>query len=156
MTTHNNKVESFKKYIADDTSTYGLAVTPEISKSSSEQTQEETTSIRGRSRSKKVNKLTDHQVRINHVSSEKRRREMIRSIYDDLVRMVPGLDPKESRSELIIYMKTMAYMKWLYRKNQRLREQLHPMDIISEEELVQRGLAWELEDDVDLPSPPHE
>lgn len=107
-------------------------------------------------RSKKVNKLSDHQVRVNHVSSEKRRREMIRSTYDDLVEMVPGLEATESRSELIIYLKTMAYLKWLYAKNKRLRDQAQSQGAISEQELLDKGLVWELEDGKDLPSPPQE
>lgn len=107
-------------------------------------------------RAKKINKLSDHQVRVNHVSSEKRRREMIRATYDDLVQMVPGLELTESRSELIIYLKTMSYLRWLYTKNKKLRDQLQSQGTISEQELIDKELVWELEEDMDLPSPPQE
>ena len=73
--------------------------------------------------SKKVksNKLSEHEVRKNHVVSEQKRREIIRMMYDDLVQIVPDLSQKENRSELAIYIKTANYLRWLYEKNQELR-----------------------------------
>lgn len=115
---------------------------------------EETTKKVRKQRNKKSKRLTDHQVRINHVTSEKKRREMIRSIYDDLVGLVPGLKTTENRSELIIYLKTMAYLKWLYLKNKRLREQIRAYGNVSEQELMDKNLVWELEDGLDLLSSP--
>lgn len=107
-------------------------------------------------RNKKPKRLTDHQVRVNHVTSEKKRREMIRSIYDDLVRLVPGLEVTENRSELIIYLKTMAYLKWLYSKNKKLRQQIKVHGGISEQDLIAKDLVWELDDDLDLSLLPQE
>lgn len=107
-------------------------------------------------RNKKSKRLTDHQVRINHVTSEKKRREMIRSIYDDLVGLVPGLKTTENRSELIIYLKTMAYLKWLYSKNKRLREKIKTYGTTLEQELIDKNLVWELDDNFDLLSSPQE
>ncbi|CAI4050810.1 hypothetical protein SKDZ_15G0500 [Saccharomyces kudriavzevii ZP591] len=75
-------------------------------------------------RTKKINKLTDGQIRINHVSSEKKRRELERAIFDELVAVVPDLQPQESRSELIIYLKSLSYLSWLYERNERLREEI--------------------------------
>lgn len=75
-------------------------------------------------RTKKINKLTDGQIRINHVSSEKKRRELERAIFDELVVVVPDLQPQESRSELIIYLKSLSYLSWLYERNEKLRNQI--------------------------------
>ncbi|CAI1704171.1 hypothetical protein SEUBUCD646_0O00540 [Saccharomyces eubayanus] len=75
-------------------------------------------------RTKKINKLTDGQIRINHVSSEKKRRELERAIFDELVAVVPDLQPQESRSELIIYLKSLSYLSWLYERNEKLRKQI--------------------------------
>ncbi|CCE66274.1 hypothetical protein TPHA_0P01160 [Tetrapisispora phaffii CBS 4417] len=75
-------------------------------------------------RSKKVNKLSESQIKMNHVTSEQKRRMLVRSIYDDLVEAVPDLSAEESRSELLIYLKTVNYMNWLYKRNEVLRTQL--------------------------------
>lgn len=92
----------------------------------------------GKSRVKKVKRLSEDQIRINHVSSEKKRRELVRAIYDELVTLVPGLQKNENRSELIIYQKTINYLSWLYEKNEVLRGQLPNSTQVSEE------LVWEL------------
>lgn len=52
-------------------------------------------------------KLTGTQKRENHVTSEQRRREILREYYDELVRLVPDLQESENRSEWQIYMKSM-------------------------------------------------
>lgn len=77
-----------------------------------------------KSRAKKFNKLSETQVKINHISSEQKRRELVRSLYDDLVEVVPDLQADESRSEMIIYLKTINYLKWLYQRNDYLRSKL--------------------------------
>lgn len=86
--------------------------------------QTEVVKCRKRSRVTKKNKLSDDQVRRNHVVSEQRRRELVRGIYDDLVEIVPGLERGERRSELVIYLKTINRLKWLYKRNLLLREKL--------------------------------
>ncbi|CAI4951892.1 BBT_HP_G0091730.mRNA.1.CDS.1 [Saccharomyces cerevisiae] len=113
-------------------------------------------------RSKKINKLTDGQIRINHVSSEKKRRELERAIFDELVAVVPDLQPQESRSELIIYLKSLSYLSWLYERNEKLRKQIiakhetktgssSSSDPVQEQngnirDLVPKELIWELGD----------
>ncbi|CAL9734754.1 protein Ino4p [Monosporozyma servazzii] len=153
--TQNNN-DSILNYSVDQNSSNGLPNDMTPPQTAHIPSAQSTTKRVRKPRSKKVNKLSDHQVRVNHVSSEKRRREMIRSTYDDLVEMVPGLEATESRSELIIYLKTMAYLKWLYAKNKRLRDQAQSQGAVSEQELIDKGLIWELEDGKDLPSPPQE
>ncbi|CCC69464.1 hypothetical protein NCAS_0C04740 [Naumovozyma castellii] len=98
-------------------------------------------------RAKKDRKLSEDEVRMNHLSSEKKRRENVRLTYDDLVKAVPDLRLSENRSELIIYQKTMNYLNWLYKKNSRLRmeitERKRRNDLV-EELHVSEELVWEL------------
>ncbi|KAG0669666.1 hypothetical protein C6P45_003493 [Maudiozyma exigua] len=94
-------------------------------------------------RAKKSNKLSDDQIRLNHVSSEKRRREMVRQIYDELVTLVPDLQKNENRSELIIYLKTKNYLSYLYQKNESLRNKLIDKNNSNDNETIQ-NLKWEL------------
>lgn len=49
--------------------------------------------------------LTEEQKKQNHVLSENKRRNQLRSTYDRLVDLVPDLEPKENRSELAILTK---------------------------------------------------
>jgi len=96
-------------------------------------------------RTKKMKKLSDDQIRMNHVSSEKRRRELVREIYDELVTLVPDLQKNENRSELIIYLKTINYLSWLYRKNRMLRTKImeeHPSEINK----ITQNLIWKLKE----------
>lgn len=79
---------------------------------------------RRKPRAVKKDKLSSDQVRRNHVVSEQRRRELVRNIYDDLVQIVPDLEPSERRSEILIYLKTMNHLKWLYQRNSYLRKLL--------------------------------
>ncbi|SMN21888.1 similar to Saccharomyces cerevisiae YOL108C INO4 Transcription factor required for derepression of inositol-choline-regulated genes involved in phospholipid synthesis [Maudiozyma saulgeensis] len=93
-------------------------------------------------RAKKMKKLSDDQIRMNHVSSEKRRRELVREIYDELVTLVPDLQKNENRSELIIYLKTINYLSWLYKKNKMLRTKIieeHP----NEMHKITQSMIWE-------------
>lgn len=92
-----------------------------------------------KTRTKKINRLSEDQIRINHVSSEKKRREMVRAIYDELIDLVPDLQKNENRSELIIYLKTINYLNWLYKKNEKLRKSLSNANFEISQELV-----WEL------------
>lgn len=97
---------------------------------------------------KRVKKLSEKQVRINHINSEKRRRQNVRSVYDNLVKTVPGLTQDESRSELIIYLKTINYLKWLYERNASLRLQLllkHQAENKDTELQLDQNLIWELD-----------
>lgn len=97
-------------------------------------------------RTKKVNKLSKEEVRKNHVSSEKKRREMVRKIYDDLVNVIPDLQPSENRSELVIYLKTINHLSWLYRSNLRLRRQLERkyQEQGNNDYEIPENLVWEL------------
>ncbi|KAH3898750.1 Ino4p SCDLUD_005079 [Saccharomycodes ludwigii] len=73
---------------------------------------------------KKKKLLTDDIKRENHIKSEQKRREMIRECYDILVGLIPDLLEEEKRSELVIYEKTIAYIKSLYHENEKLRNEL--------------------------------
>ena len=67
------------------------------------------------------NTLSEEQKKSNHIRSENRRRELIRSTFDKLVELVPDLEPKEGRSELIVLNKTSDFIKLLREENIRLR-----------------------------------
>ncbi|GAV52299.1 hypothetical protein ZYGR_0AG02900 [Zygosaccharomyces rouxii] len=97
-------------------------------------------------RAKKVNKLSKEEVRQNHVSSEKKRRELVRTIYDELVRMIPDLQPSENRSEMVIYLKTINHLNWLYRNNKRLCGQLEKKykELGKDDYRIPENLIWEL------------
>lgn len=92
----------------------------------------------------KINKLSEGQVRLNHVVSEQKRRELIRAIYDELVEIVPDLQPKENRSEMVIYTKTAYYLRWLYKRNAELREEIR--ERFSNKE-ISSELIWELREE---------
>ncbi|KAL3229802.1 Protein INO4 [Nakaseomyces bracarensis] len=93
----------------------------------------------------KSNKLTEGQVRINHVVSEQKRRELIRALYDELVEIVPDLLPKENRSEMVIYLKTANYLRWLYKRNAELRKQID--EKFQGEKEIPSDLVWNLRED---------
>ncbi|CAR26319.1 hypothetical protein ZYGR_0H01280 [Zygosaccharomyces rouxii] len=97
-------------------------------------------------RAKKVNKLSKEEVRQNHVSSEKKRRELVRTIYDELVKMIPDLQPTENRSEMVIYLKTINHLNWLYRNNKRLCAQLEKKykELGKDGCRIPESLVWEL------------
>lgn len=93
----------------------------------------------------KNNKLTEGQVRLNHVVSEQKRRELIRAIYDELVQIVPDLSPKENRSEMVIYMKTAYYLRWLYKRNAELRKEIS--EKFDSKKEIPSELIWELREE---------
>lgn len=97
-------------------------------------------------RAKKRNRLSETQIKQNHVTSEKRRREIVRNIYDELVNLVPDLTEKENRSELMIYTKSINYIRWLYAKNKRLRLQLIEKNPILGKDGILNDLTWELDE----------
>ncbi|QLQ79868.1 hypothetical protein HG537_0C05170 [Torulaspora globosa] len=101
---------------------------------------------RRKPRAPKKNKLSSDQVRKNHVVSEQRRRELVRTVYDDLVEIVPDLEPSERRSEILIYLKTINHLKWLYRRNSYLRKLLTEKYERQGEPAVElpNRLVWEL------------
>lgn len=66
--------------------------------------------------------LTLEQKKTNHIMSENRRRNQIRSSFDRLVQLVPQLDDKESRSEYAILTKTAKYIVQLREENERLEK----------------------------------
>lgn len=94
----------------------------------------------------KKDKLSLDQVRKNHVVSEQRRRELVRSIYDSLVEVVPDLAPSERRSEILIYLKTINHLKWLYKRNSYLRKLLAEKYECQGKSVVEvpNRLIWEL------------
>lgn len=66
--------------------------------------------------------LTLEQKKTNHIQSENRRRNQIRSSFDRLVELVPQLDTTESRSEYAILTKTANYIVQLRKENERLEQ----------------------------------
>lgn len=122
----------------------GAAENPHESRERDEN--EEPLKKKRRPRAKKTNKLSKEEVRQNHVSSEKKRRELVRTIYDDLVRMIPDLQPSENRSEMVIYMKTINHLNWLYRHNKRLRKQVEKKskELGEDDYRIPESLVWEL------------
>ncbi|KAI0462247.1 hypothetical protein LJB42_004335 [Komagataella kurtzmanii] len=81
--------------------------------------------------------LSDEQKKINHIQSEQRRREQIRSTYDKLVDIVPDLTTKENRSELSILTKTSSYIRKLREENEGLLDEtkkqgIDPETVINE------------------------
>lgn len=97
-------------------------------------------------RARKKNRLSETQIKQNHVTSEKRRREIVRNIYDELVNLIPDLTEKENRSELMIYTKSINYIRWLYAKNKRLRLQLIEKNPILGKDGILNDLTWELDE----------
>lgn len=98
-------------------------------------------------RAKKMNNLSADEVRKNHVVSEKRRRELVRAIYDDLVNIVPDLHPSENRSEIVIYLKTINHLKWLYQRNGFLRDKLiEKYSSLGQDRLIAEHLKWDIND----------
>ncbi|CCF57147.1 hypothetical protein KAFR_0C01540 [Kazachstania africana CBS 2517] len=95
-----------------------------------------------RPRAKKANKLSEDQVRLNHVSSEKKRREIVRATYDEMVNLVPDLQKDESRSELVIYLKTIKYIKWLRKRNELLYTRLREKTKDDQNFEVPKNLIW--------------
>lgn len=110
----------------------------------------ETTKRKRKPRAKKANKLSQDQVRKNHVVSEKRRRESVRAIYDELVNMIPDLHANENRSEIVIYLKTMNHLKWLYERNTYLRNKLERINLSQGEQVtkIPEYLIWDLNPDL--------
>lgn len=110
----------------------------------------ETIKRKRKQRAKKANKLSQDQVRKNHVVSEKRRRESVRAIYDELVNMIPDLHANENRSEIVIYLKTMNHLKWLYARNTYLRKKLEKINLSEGEQVtkIPDHLIWELSPDL--------
>ncbi|ODV84014.1 hypothetical protein CANARDRAFT_191071, partial [[Candida] arabinofermentans NRRL YB-2248] len=66
--------------------------------------------------------LSEEEKKKHHIRSEHKRREQIRSTFDNLVEVVPELNENESRSELAILTKTSNYIKELKLKNETLIE----------------------------------
>ncbi|KAL6939936.1 hypothetical protein ACO0RG_003786 [Hanseniaspora osmophila] len=98
--------------------------------------------------------LTDNVKKKNHISSEHRRREMIKQKHDSLIKLVPALskDPEQVKGELIIYPKTYEYLVALYEENLRLRKLLanslvsHSDSSGDKNIIIREELIWEKPD----------
>lgn len=66
--------------------------------------------------------LSLEQKKANHILSENRRRNQIRSTFDKLVELVPYLEISENRSEYAILTKTANYIIELRKENERLEK----------------------------------
>lgn len=69
--------------------------------------------------------LSEEQKKKNHIESETRRRNLIRAKFDELVELVPALEPKESRSEHAVLSKTADYIEELRALVQAKQHQQH-------------------------------
>lgn len=66
------------------------------------------------------NFLTLEEKKAHHNALEQRRRQQIRQAFDHIVQIVPELDPKHLRLEMLILEKLTARMEELRADNQRL------------------------------------
>lgn len=83
------------------------------------------TSSAGSSTNGATTGLTLEQKKTNHIMSENRRRNQIRSSFDRLVQLVPQLEESESRSEYAVLQKTADYIIQLRQENERLENLKH-------------------------------
>ncbi|KAJ2717019.1 Transcription factor [Coemansia spiralis] len=67
--------------------------------------------------------LTEEEKKVNHIASEQKRRQNIRTGYDQLIQIVPTLTPSQ-RSEALILQKTVEYIKYLLMEREILEGQL--------------------------------
>ncbi|ORX71021.1 hypothetical protein K493DRAFT_412699 [Basidiobolus meristosporus CBS 931.73] len=79
-------------------------------------------------RSRKGNKelLTEEEKRANHIASEQKRRNMIRSGFRDLTEIVPSLRDMNNSKSTILF-KAVDFIKRLERKNQRLKNKANTL-----------------------------
>ncbi|GMG37572.1 unnamed protein product [Ambrosiozyma monospora] len=80
--------------------------------------------------------LSAEEKKLRHIQSEHKRREQIRSTFDKLVRIIPSLEQKESRSELVVLNKTSDYLEELRQQRQKLVEAAKLKGIDIPEELL--------------------
>ncbi|KAJ2158161.1 Transcription factor [Coemansia sp. RSA 552] len=76
---------------------------------------------------KKGELLTEEEKKANHIASEQKRRQNIRTGYNQLIEMVPTLTPSQ-RSEALILQKTVEYIKYLLMEQEILKSQLSDLD----------------------------
>ncbi|KAJ1727016.1 Transcription factor [Coemansia biformis] len=67
--------------------------------------------------------LSEEEKKANHIASEQKRRQNIRTGYDQLIQIVPTLTPSQ-RSEALILQKTVEYIKYLLMEREILEGQL--------------------------------
>ncbi|KAJ2248600.1 Transcription factor [Coemansia sp. RSA 455] len=73
---------------------------------------------------KKGELLTEDEKKANHIASEQKRRQNIRTGYDQLIQIVPTLTPSQ-RSEALILQKTVEYIKYLLMEREILEGQMN-------------------------------
>ncbi|KAJ2890130.1 Transcription factor [Coemansia aciculifera] len=73
---------------------------------------------------KKGELLTEDEKKANHIASEQKRRQNIRTGYDQLIQIVPTLTPSQ-RSEALILQKTVEYIKYLLMEREILEGQVN-------------------------------
>ncbi|KAK9768537.1 hypothetical protein K7432_000749 [Basidiobolus ranarum] len=88
--------------------------------SSNFESKREETSKADRSRKGNKELLTEEEKRANHIASEQKRRNMIRSGFKDLTEIVPSLRDMNNSKSTILF-KAVDFIKRLERKNQRLK-----------------------------------
>ncbi|KAK9703252.1 hypothetical protein K7432_010839 [Basidiobolus ranarum] len=70
--------------------------------------------------------LTEEEKRANHIASEQKRRNMIRSGFRDLTEIVPALRDMNNSKSTILF-KAVDFIKRLERKNQRLKNKANTL-----------------------------
>jgi len=89
--------------------------------------------------------LTEEEKKANHIASEQKRRQNIRTGFEQLIELVPNLNPNH-RSEAVVLEKSIEHVRFLLAQKQTLKRQLYELqaslgskilpidDIISDEE----------------------
>ncbi|KAG2229849.1 hypothetical protein INT48_002892 [Thamnidium elegans] len=88
------------------------------------------TSLCSSSKRSKLNRdlLTDDEKRINHIASEQKRRNTIRTGFKDLTDMIPTLKNINNSKSTILF-KAVEYIKHLDKRNRGLREKIASLQV---------------------------
>lgn len=73
-----------------------------------------------RKRALKASVLSEDEKKAHHIASEQKRRENIRSEFDNIVLLTPTLTELENRSELNILTKSADFIDYLKEENDKL------------------------------------
>lgn len=96
---------------------------------------------KGRKRASKLSVLSEDEKKAHHIASEQKRRENIRSEFDNIVSLTPTLNVTENRSELNILTKSADYIDHLKEENAKLVDLCRKNGIQVPEDLEYKGPA---------------
>ncbi|KAK5109383.1 hypothetical protein LTR62_007049 [Meristemomyces frigidus] len=77
-------------------------------------------------------RLSQHQKKANHIASEAKRREMIRTGFDDLASLIPGMEG-QGRSEAAMMQAAVQFLKEQLEQKSRLKAEAMAMGMAGEE-----------------------